>query len=323
MNSRPSRVIFSTVVAVLLLALSPGANASAHGARTAPGAQRFAGGWAIPVKASAPSWYTRAYARKVVSAGRNGARLPRHANVPHAVGLVSPGIRPGQWLVTVTTKPIGFAWCTANFVFVKNGTYGLGTAGHCAAKDALGAYPDVTAYVVPPVGQGLPGFYHIGKFVLSHNNGIGDDFAMIQIYPQYQSWVNPTMPVWGGPIGVYTSNLPTVVEHFGHGVVVGTGGTPRAGVAPIMTARSGTAFAWYGAGTPGDSGSGVKAVTEEAVGNFTHIVIFDGSVSCNPSKGCQASPGEILPGMLAGTRMTQILRIASGWSLVNGSILPL
>jgi hypothetical protein len=227
-----------------------------------------------------------------------------------AVGLVSPGIRPGLWLVTVTTNPVGFAWCSANFIFQNNGTYGIGTAGHCAANDSLGAYPDVTAYVVPPLGQGTPGFYHIGQFVLSHNNDIGDDFAMISIYPQYQSWVNPTMPVWGGPIGVYTSDSPTVVEHFGHGVVVGTGGTPRAGVAPIMTARNGTAFAWYGVGTPGDSGSGVKAVTGEAVGNFTHIVILDGI------------PGEILPGMLAGTRMNKILQIAAGWSLVNGSLIP-
>jgi hypothetical protein len=169
----------------------------------------------------------------------------------------------------------------------------------------------VTAYVVPPVGRGVPGFYHIGKFVLSDNKDIGDDFAMIQIYPQYASWVNPTMPAWGGPIGVYTSDSPTVVEHFGHGAVVGTGGTPRAGVAPIMTARGGNAFAWYGVGTPGDSGSGVKAVTGEAVGNFTHIVILDGI------------PGEILPGMLAGTRMTKILQIANGWSLVNGSIVPI
>ena len=323
MNSRSSRIALSMLVSVALLALSPASHVSAHASRArAPGVERFAGGWAVPVQASAPRWYTRAYSQKVIAAGTRGARLPAGAHVPAAVGLVTPGIRPGQWLVTITTRPIGFVWCSANFIFVKSGTYGIGTAGHCAAKDALGQFPDVTAYVVPPPGKGLPGFYHIGKFVLSHNNGIGDDFAMIQIYSQYQSWVNPTMPVWGGPIGVYGSNLPTVVEHFGHGVVVGTGGTPRAGVAPIMTARSGTAFAWYGAGTPGDSGSGVKAVTEQAVGDFTHIVIFDGRISCN-AKGCSASPGEILPGMLAGTRMTKILQIATGWSLVNGSILPL
>jgi hypothetical protein len=200
-------------------------------------------------------------------------------------------------------------------VFKKSGTFGLGTAGHCAAKDALGGYPDVTAYVVPPPGSGkLPGFYHIGKFVLSHNNGIGDDFAMISIYSQYAGWMNPTMPVWGGPMGVYTSNTPTVVEHFGHGIAVGSGGTPRGGLALIMDARNGTAFAWYGVGSPGDSGSGVKAVTGEAVGDFTHIVIYDGNRN--------NIVGQILPGMLTGTRMTKILQIANGWTMQNGTLLP-
>ncbi len=84
-------------------------------------------------------------------------------------------------------------------------------------------------------------------------------------------------------------------------------------MAPIWTARGGSAFAWYGMGTPGDSGSAVNVVTGEAGGNFTHIVIYDGHGN-DPV-------GEILPGMLAGTRMTKILQIASGWSLVNGSLL--
>lgn len=317
-----SRLALVTGLWILAASLSA---APAHGAAApkppVPGAERFAGGWAVPTPTKGPSWYDLRYFHKVMRAGVEGARLPQGVSMPAAAGLAYPGIRPGQWLVTVTTRPVGFAWCTANFVFIKSGTYGLGTAGHCAAKDALGAYPDVTAYVVPPPGQGLPGFYHIGKFVLSHNNGVGDDFAMIQIYPQYNSWMNPTMPVWGGPTGVYTSNLPTVVEHFGHGLVVGTGGTPRAGVAPIMTARGGSAFAWYGVGAPGDSGSGVKAVTGEAVGDFTHIVIWDGSIRC--CNRISASPGEILPGMLAGTRMTKILSIASGWTFLSGSLIPI
>ena len=110
-----------------------------------------------------------------------------------------------------------------------------------------------------------------------------------------------------------------MVKWFGHGAVVGTGGTARAGVAPIWTARNGTAYAWYGPSTPGDSGSGVEAVgtagPDLAAGDLTHIVILD----CNRVSNC---PGQILPGMMAGTKMTKILSIASGWSLVNGSLLP-
>jgi hypothetical protein len=312
-----------TVSAVALsLAAAPAPASSVPSSRPpVPGAERIDGGWAVPMSTAGPSWYDAAYAKKVLAAGTKGVRLPEGATLPdgtggnsRAVGLATTGIRPGSWLVTLedgSNGNVGFAWCTANFVFTKNGGYGLGTAGHCAAKDALGGFPDVTAYVVPPVGSGsLPGFYHIGKFVLSRNNGIGDDFAMISIYPQYASWVQPGMPVWGGPTGTYASDSPTVVKHFGHGLGVGAGGTPRAGVAPIWTARSSHAFAWYGVGFEGDSGSAVNVVTGEGAGNFTHIVILDGI------------PGEILPGMLAGTRLTYIQQIATGWTLVPGALIP-
>jgi len=276
---------------------------------------------AVPLSTSGPSWYDLGYFHRVMQAGTAGARLPSGARMPAAAGFAYPGIRPGTWLVTVTanSKEVGFAWCTANFVFRKRGVFGLGTAGHCAAKDALGAHPSVTAYVVPPPSSGrLPGFYHIGRFVLVRNRGIGDDFAMIRVFARYRSWVNPTMEVWGGPQGVYRSTRPTVVKWFGHGVVVGTGGTARAGVAPIWTARHGTAFAWYGPSAPGDSGAGVEAVgtggLDLAAGDLTHIVVVD----CGRPSKC---PGQILPGMIAGTKMTTILRIARGWHLVKGSLL--
>ena len=304
-----ARATLALAVGALSLSVTPSAALSRP---PVPGAERFGEGWAMPVSTQGPSWYDAAFHRRVLAAGREGVRLPAEGQRDHrVVGMASSGIRPGTWLVTVTTgEEVGFAWCTANFVFRKKSVYGLGTAGHCAAKDALGAYEDVTAYVVPPAGQGLPGFYHIGQFVLSRDNGVGEDFAMVRIYPQYVSWMNPTMPVWGGPTGVYTSSAPTVVKHFGHGLVVGTGGTPRAGVAPIWDARGGRAFAWYGAGLNGDSGSAVNVVTGEGAGNFTHIVVFDGI------------PGEIFPGMLAGTRLTHILKIARGWQLVPGSAVP-
>jgi hypothetical protein len=286
--ARTRTVLALVAIAALTLALSTTAAGAATSDPPVPGAEPFEGGWAVPVSTTGPSWYDLRFYRRVIAAGPAGVHAPAGARLPTAVGLAYPGIRPGQWLVTVTTKPVGFAWCTANFVFAKNGVLGIGTAGHCAAHDALGRYPDVTAYVVPPPASGkLPGFYHIGQFVLSHNNGIGDDFAMIRIYPRYRSWVSPTMPVWGGPSGVYTSSTPTLVKHFGHGAAVGTGGTPRAGLCPILNARHGTAFAWYGVGAPGDSGSGVEATLGPAVGDFTHIVILD---------------GHILPGMLAARR---------------------
>lgn len=310
---RKRRLLILVLMAALLGALAhPSAGAS----------PRAAGFKAVPIETRGPAWYDRSFHQRVLAAGAEGVRVPAGAAgpggvaLPAALGLAYPGIRPGQWLISLDDEGIGFSWCTANYVFKKRTTFGLGTAGHCAANDALGAYADVTAYVVPPPTSGkLPGIYHIGKFVLSRDNGVGDDFAMVAVYPQFNSWMSPTMPVWGGPTSIKTDTTPTVVEHFGHGAVVGTGGTPRAGVAPIWTARGGNAFAWYGMGMVGDSGSAVNTVTQQAGGNFTHIVIYDGTRN--------NVVGEILPGMLAGTTIKRILQIANGWTLQLGSPVPL
>src|SRR5579859_2175779 len=101
-----------------------------------PGAQRIPGGWAVPTSTRGPSWYNRAFYRKVLASGPQGVRLPAGATLPDgtrppssgsakAAGLVSIGIRPGTWLITLKlTTTVGFAWCTANFVFANGGTKG-------------------------------------------------------------------------------------------------------------------------------------------------------------------------------------------------------
>ena len=291
----------------------------AGGTETAPvpGAEPFEGGWAVPVSTQAPSWATPELAEQILANGDNGTPLPAGVEVPTVAGVAVPGIHPGIWLLTILSKKYIFAWCTANYIFQKNGTYAIGTAGHCAPD--LGSI--VTAVVVPPPTSGkLPGIYPIGKFGTVHNNGIGDDFALVNIYSQYNSWVNPTMPVWGGPTGVYNGTLPTQVDWVGHAAAIGTGGTPRTGTAPIWNARNGNAYAFYGPSFEGDSGSAVNAALDPTVpgavqvagGDLTHIVIYDGT-NKDPV-------GQILPGMIAGTTMRKILSIASGWTLVKGSL---
>src|SRR3954468_5228122 len=310
------RAVAAAVTTITLLAgPARAATTSTSSTATPPvaGAERFEGGWAVPISTAAPAWFDKAYYDQVVAAGDNGVRVPAGVSMPAAAGTdFMPGIHPGTWLITLLDQGYLFAFCSANFVFKKSTTYGLGTAGHCAGKDGIAPNGVVTAFVVPPPATGkLPGFYAIGKFVLSHNNGIGDDFAMISIYPQYNSWVRPTMPVWGGPSGVYRSNTPNVVNWVGNGAGVGASGTARSGVAPLWYANS---YAWYGPSFEGDSGSGVlvgvdpsNAGLEEAAGNLTHLVILDPNL-------------KYLPGMMAGTRMSKILSIATGWTLVKGSL---
>src|SRR3954463_6304621 len=89
----------------------------------APNAEPFDGGWAVPVSTQAPAWFTADYAQQVLAAGDDGARLPTGVTMPTAAGAATPGIHPGQWLITIinNSKEVGFAWCSANFVFVKSG----------------------------------------------------------------------------------------------------------------------------------------------------------------------------------------------------------
>ena len=162
------------------------------------------------------------------------------------------GIRPGGWLLLINGGSIG--WCSFAHVYGSPGSYSISTAGHC------GKVGDV-ATVVGVVGNRTPVLMDIGKFSKSTGDGgIGKDWALISVIPEYQHLVTPTMAFWGGPFGTYTktgesatftyggrSLVPTAsvnsdpflvqqVLHYGHGTGIGAGGTPAA-VRPSRGAR--------------------------------------------------------------------------------------
>jgi len=266
------------------------------------------------IDVTGPDWYTSEFEQRVAQAGAEGVRLPDNAafpggiSVPAAIGITRPGIGTGQWLLTLLGSDGSDStagWCTANFVFASSGRYGLGTAGHCGT-----AGQRVSALVVPPVGSGkLPGVFQIGTIKISRDNGIGDDFAVIEIDAAYQGWMNATMPYWCGPTGAYTGNTALSVAHFGYGTAVGTGGTPRAGVVLRWDAEGGTAFSWASPAAPGDSGSGVVVLDvtgRPAAGNLTHLAVD--------------AAGNVIG--VAGTRIAKMLSIADSWTLVNGAVSP-
>src|SRR5437763_2583973 len=245
----------------------------------APAAQQTPWGRAVPLSVGGPAWFDTNLYRQVVSAGSRGVPLsaipaskrsgtansadacagsagagPTSSAVPTTPnGVERPpvGIGPGTWLISLfctnvggVPVPDGFAWCTANFAFQNGSSFGVGTAGHCAAKDALAS--PVTAVVTPPPevcangGSCAPGLYAIGTFSIARNSGLGNDFALLSLYPAFNSWVRPAMPVFGGPTGSYTGGLatapaqtlsagpgtvltpawsPAVIAHCGHGAV--------------------------------------------------------------------------------------------------------
>jgi hypothetical protein len=234
----------------------------------------------VELRAPRPDWYTPRLHARVVEAGRQGetVALPRRIDYP-AAGLAFSGIRPGAWIIA----PAG---CTTNFVFGSRRNYFIGTAGHCAKVGQ-----QVTLVAAPGV------LMNIGRVVKSVNRGIGNDFALIDVRPQMEKHVNPSMTYFGGPTGARAPRVGDVVEHAGHGLVIGTGGTPRAGVVVYRGSGArgkGSAYSWVGASSPGDSGSAVRAAGGAAVGNLTHLVVG----------------GKYAPGDVAGTTIGRMLQIA-------------
>lgn len=268
------------------LAPAVGKSAGSVKLRKVPGATPYKNGWAVPLKGATPSWYTADLAKRVHRANGQPVAAPADAPLPGEVG-----IRPGSWMI----EPYG---CTMNFVFRKNGAYAIGTAGHCV--DKVGQ--SVVLLTVAPGGSN-PVLVNIGSVIAHHDNGIGDDFALVSIRPELYSWVSPTMAVVGGPCGAYYGSGPETVYHYGHGIGIGTGGTPRAGVA-LSWKRD--AFGWDGAAIFGDSGSAVRVTDLKAAGDLTHLVV----------------DSKWLPSFIAGTRIGKILSIAKGWSLASSPLCP-
>lgn len=226
---------------------------------------------AVPIEAPRPSWYTDELHAQVIAAGARGVPLPQGAEVP-ASGLAFTGIRPGSWMVS----PAG---CTMNFVFgtapsattTKRGKgrsngYSIGTAGHCTEKVG----DEVVLVALGPTSP-TPVLVHIGNTVkTTGDGGVGNDFALVSIRPELQSWVSPAMAHWGGPTGEYTGTSPLPMVHSGHGLVVGTGGTARAAQG-LYIERD--AVYWAGVTIFGDSGSAINTVTGLAQANITHIIV--------------------------------------------------
>ncbi len=253
-----------------------------------PGAVSLGDGrYAIELKAPTPDWYTPALHRRVLEAREEGRGVPIPEDADVDSALLFTGIRPGSWMISP-------AWCTLSFVFGSDAY--IGTAGHCTSVG-----DEVTIIAAPGV------LMNIGRTVQSIDNGIGDDFALIEIHPEMVEFVNPSMAIVAGPTGSKAPAFGDPILHVGHGVVVGTGGTARPGLVTWLGEQGSEAsgYGWDGAASFGDSGSGVRAVNGEAVGNLTHLVVGTG----------------YLPAVIAGTEIDRILQIA-GAPLATATLVP-
>ncbi len=288
------RILLAAIAATSLSVGSPAAATPAPSLPThaaeAVAALKSGDARVVELKEPQPDWLTPRLERRVVRQGT--AAAPLDAPLPGEVG-----IRPGSWMVS----PF---WCTMNFIFRKNSTLAIGTAGHCIEPGE-----PVILLTLAPTG-GNPVLVELGRGLLKRDAGIGKDYALVEIPPSRYDWVFPTVAVVGGPCGVYEGGDPQPVAHYGHGVVLGTGGTPRAGQGVEVPARGlelewdSDSFAWVGALSPGDSGSAVRIAQLPAVGDLTHGIGLRGVPTPSPIGW--------------GTRVTTVTR--NGWNLVNSSL---
>jgi hypothetical protein len=232
------------------------------------------------------------------------------------------GIRPGAWLLLISGNSIG--WCSMAHVYGSRGSYDISTAGHCGRT---GDTATVIAAFGNRAGLAGPVLLDFGRFATSRDAGLGNDWALIDIFAQYQSLVTPTMCFWGGPRGVYTRTggiatinwnngsvtinpdpfLAQAVVHYGHGLGTGPGGTPRAGTSIHW---GNTHFMFFGAISFGDSGSGANTLTGDSIGSNMEAAGIMTHLYIDPlmRQGL---------GIMGGTRATAV----SG-TLANGQIVP-
>lgn len=271
------------VLAVLALASVPGAALATAYARAEPEEPGV-----IALRAPPPAWFTAGAAERLAEPGSTEP-APLDAPLPGEAG-----IRPGSWMISPYH-------CTMNFVFTNGVDLAIGTAGHCT--DRLGQ--PITLLTLAPGGPD-PVLVTIGKVLMRANAGVGRDFALISIDPSLRSWVTATIAGVGGPCRRFGGTSQQLLAYYGHGLGIGTGGTPRAGVSTVWSAGW---YEWSGPVNFGDSGGAVRVNDMRAAGNLTHV-------------------GVIVPDLVPapvgyGTRIGKILSYAKGWSLVDSPLCTL
>ena len=215
-----------------------------------------------------------------------------------AVPLLSPGAEAAPWApaATATIRPgvmtyTDGAQCTANFVFTDaGGEVYLGQAAHCSGTGTATDTNGCTSATLPlgtmvrVGGASRPGTLVYNSWNTMRAAGEKDpdacaynDFALVRLDSSDRSRVNPTVPIWGGPVGLGTST-PAGSQVFSYGnssLRLGISQlSPKTGIS-LGDEASGWTHPVYtvSPGIPGDSGSGFLTSTGRAVGILSTLAL--------------------------------------------------
>jgi len=207
----------------------------------------------------------------------------------------SAAIHPGVQMYTEGAQ------CTANFVFTDgaDNVY-VGYAAHCAGTGAAtstngceaGSLPLGTRVDFVEGGSLVSGGTRVGSGTLAYSSWLSmqeagttnpnacdyNDFALVRVDTADMGKVNPSVPFWGGPVGINTDGAPAGETVYSYG-----NSSLRAGV-EALSPKQGSSVGTTGGGwshpvytvtpgVPGDSGSAFLDAGGNALGTLSTLAI--------------------------------------------------
>lgn len=193
------------------------------------------------------------------------------------------------------------AQCTGNFVFTdSSGNVYVGYAAHCAGTGGAtetngcdsGSLPLGTKVTFNRGGSLVSGGEQVGTGTLAYSSWrtmqrVGEnnqnacafnDFALVKVDDAFVGDVNPSVPFWGGPVGLDTNGTAAGDQVYSYGNSSLRGGievlSPKTGLS-IGDDGNGWSHNVYtvSPGIPGDSGSGFMDAEGKALGVLSTLQI--------------------------------------------------
>ena len=193
------------------------------------------------------------------------------------------------------------AQCTANFVYTDGaGATYVGYAAHCAG---LGEATDTNGCTAPSLPLGTRVQFVKGGSLVSDGTTVGEgtlaysswltmqqrgetdenacaynDLALVKVDAGDVAKVNPSVPFWGGPVGINTTGTTTgdTVHSYGNSSLrAGVEAlSPKQGTS-VITEGEGWSHAVYtvSPGVPGDSGSAFLDGQGNALGTLSTLAL--------------------------------------------------
>ncbi len=203
-------------------------------------------------------------------------------------------VRPGVMMYT------DGAQCTANFIYTNGADVLIGYAAHCAGTGAATETNGCDSASLPlgtPVevrGASAPGTLVYSSWLAMQaqptrpdaNTCQYNDLALVRLAAADVAKVNPSIPHWGGPVGINTSGNPTLSNVYSYG-----NSSLRQGVA-LLSPKTGVSLGTTGGGwthpvytvtpgIPGDSGSAMLDASGRASGVLSTVSIAPTPLSNN------------------------------------------